>query len=349
MQKIYYKVADRHDEQINAFKNRYEFVSEEQIKAVFSENWYEVESLEKSNSWWTAHIIYYAKIRWRSSRLIFRSNSWKKWWFNTPEIVMLSEKIITDIVATLWVKTNKILHVDISRKVFPFDYQIEEELVWVDPEKYIDNQGHFLDNMEDYDRLSYELWQNIAKYSEIKFTWFWLFDEKEIIKWNIIWTNTSFYDYITTNIDIHLRFLLVNKIVDNETLCKIISVFENHKELINDCEPCLVHHDLADHNLIYSTESKWLWAIFDWEAMILGDPMLDMWSCPTWWTHYSRKEKLIEWYKSIKKLPNNYETRMDLYELRTWLWKIMFAIRMDFDKILLESWVKKMNVVLQKF
>ena len=142
MKNIYYKVADRSDEQINSFENRYELISIKEIKEVFEINWYNVETLEKSNSWWTAHIIYYAKIVWRNDRLVFRPNSWEKWWFSSPEIVMLSEKIITDIVGTLWVKTNKILYVDISRKNFPFDYQIEEELIWVDPERYIDKNNN---------------------------------------------------------------------------------------------------------------------------------------------------------------------------------------------------------------
>ncbi len=349
MQKKYYKVADRPDSQIEAFKNRYDFVSEDEIKNVFLKNWYEVESLEKSSSWWTAHLIYYAKIVWKKDRLVFRSNSWDKWGFIKPEIVMLSEKLITDKVLEIWVSTNKILFVDISRKYFPFDYQIEEELLWVDPEKYIDNYSKFLGKKEDYDKLSYELWQSVAKYSDIKFNWFWLFDEDKIISWDIEWIDSNFYDYITTNLEEHLSFLLVNNVIDKNIFDRILGIYKYHKDLINDCESCLIHHDLADHNLTYDVDKKWLWAIFDWEAMVLWDSMLDLWSCPTWETHYPRKNLLVQWYKSIKKLPDNYETRMNLYELRTWIWKIMFSIKMNFDKKLLNSWINSMNTVLKEF
>lgn len=349
MKDIYYKVADRSDEQINSFKNRYELVSKEDIIKVFNINWYTVESLKKSSSWWTAHIIYYIKIVWRNTRLVFRSNSWKEWWFNKPEVVMLSEKIITDIVRTLWVKTNNIIHVDISRKDFSFDYQIEEELIWVDPEIYLNEDENFIDTKENYDTLSYELWQSIAKYSELKFDWFWLLNEDKILKWKVEWTNNNFYDYITTNLNLHLNFLFDNKVIDNYLLIKVINIFQNNKNVINNCESCLIHHDLADHNLIYDTDSKWLWAIFDWEAMVLGDPMLDLWSCPTWETHYERKEILIEWYKSIKKLPEDYKLRMNLYELRTLIWKIMFSIRMNFDKKVIEKRIFNMKSVINKF
>jgi len=66
----------------------------------------------------------------------------------------------------------------------------------------------------------------------------------------------NFYDYITTNLDIHLKFLPDNNVITSEVLDKIINIFESHKDMINNCESCLVHHDLADHNIIYNTEKK---------------------------------------------------------------------------------------------
>lgn len=108
---------------------------------------------------------------WHDKELVFRSNSWELGWFKTPEVVMLTEKIVTEIVNAKWIKTNKILHCDISREHFPFDYQIEEKLIWVDSEGYLNSDWEFLDSKEDYDRLSFELWQYIAKYSNITFKW----------------------------------------------------------------------------------------------------------------------------------------------------------------------------------
>jgi len=35
MKQIYYKVADRPDEQINAFKNRHDLITEDEIKKSF--------------------------------------------------------------------------------------------------------------------------------------------------------------------------------------------------------------------------------------------------------------------------------------------------------------------------
>ena len=345
---IYYAVADRSPEQIAAFSERYDYISQKQIKSIFSHNGYSVLRMKKSKSWGTAHLVYFVDCKKEETkqRLVFRANAGEKGGFLKPEITMLSEKIITDAVRALWVATNNILHVDISRDNFPFDYQIEELLVWEDPERYLDDSGRFLWGKEAYDQMSYELWQAIAKYSTIKYAGYWIFDQEALKNGNIVWKHQDFYSYITTNLEIHLEALVWYGVIDTVKKQEILHIFQKHRDLINDCESCLVHHDLADHNIMYDPEKKWLGGIFDWEAMVLGDPMLDLGSCPTWGTHYPRKDLLIEGYKSIQQLPDDYELRMDLYELRTLIWKAMFVIRMNFWDEAKNSKIKKMNKVL---
>jgi len=348
-QNIYYTVADRSDEQINSFLHRYDYVSQEQIETIFKIHWYNLECIEKSESWWTAHIVYFVIISERKERLVFRANWWEKWGFHSPEFTMLSEKIVTDTLSLLWIPSNIILHVDISRKLVPFDYQIEKELLWIDPELYIDEKWFFSGTQQDYDQLSFELWSMIAQYSNIIYSWYGLPKEELLCEWKIIWSYNTFYEYITTNLKEHLSYLIEKWFISTDEWEKIIQIFKNHKDRINDCDSCLVHHDLADHNIIFNPQwkNKLVW-IFDWEAMVVGDPMLDLWSCPTWWTHFERKEKLIEWYKSVKSLPYDYEIRMNLYELRTWIWKLMFVHRMKFDNSVIEACKKWLRNVFLK-
>jgi hypothetical protein len=262
---------------------------------------------------------------------------------------MFWEKLITDLVSDVWVETNRILQVDISRKVYPFDYQIEEKLTWVDPEIYIDERWNFLDWKGAYDKISFALWQAIARYSNLKFTNFWLPDESEILKWNIIWKNRTFYEYITTNLEEHLIFLREHWVISKKEFDKVLRIFTLNESVINDCDSCLVHHDLADHNLTYDTINKWLWAIFDWEAMVLWDPMLDLWSCPTWNTHFPRKDLLIKGYSSIKLLPLNYELKMNLYELRTRIWKMKFLVQLNNPKEPVNPQINAFEELLKRF
>jgi hypothetical protein len=351
MEKIYYRVADRPESQIEAFKNRYALVWESEIKDVFESLGYKVFGIEKSRSWWTSHIIYYVETRknWEEKTLVFRGNSWEKWGFQKPEVIMLWEKLVTDLVLSTWVVTNRILQVDISRKEVPFDYQIEEKLFWIDPEIYIDENGNFLGWQKNYDKMSFELWQAIAKYSSLEFEKFWLPEETEILKWKIVWTCNTFYEYIYINLHSHLMYLLAKWTISKEEFVKVLCIFKTNKVVINNCKPSLVHHDLADHNLTYDTLENWLWAIFDWEAMVLWDSMLDLWSCPTWNTHFPRKELLIKWYASIKPLPVDYELRMNLYELRTRIWKMKFLVQLNNLKEPVEPQVKAFKDLLNKF
>ena len=87
----------------------------------------------------------------------------------------------------------------------------------------------------------------------------------------------------------------------------------------------LIHHDLADHNIMFKNSK--ITGIFDWEACCIGDPVLDLASCPTWKTHFPREQKLIEGYTSVTSLPNHFVEKMRIYKLRTMLWKMVFAIR----------------------
>jgi fructosamine-3-kinase len=67
--------------------------------------------------------------------------------------------------------------------------------------------------------------------------------------------------------------------------------------------------------------------VFDWEAMVVGDPVLDLASCPTWKTLYPREQKLLDGYQSIKSLPDNFELKKNIYKLRTILWKTVYCHR----------------------
>jgi aminoglycoside phosphotransferase (APT) family kinase protein len=88
-----------------------------------------------------------------------------------------------------------------------------------------------------------------------------------------------------------------------------------------------VHYDLADHNIMF--EGARITALFDWETAVSGDPVLDLASCPTWRTHYPREKKLVEGFTSVSNLPDFFEEKMNLYRLRTMLWKIVYVIRMN--------------------
>lgn len=320
MADIYYAVAHRDQKEIDSFKGRYEAFDQSVIPSLFKESLnLEVTSVSRSTSWGSSHVVYFVTVKGSKNPLVFRANLG----FNKkPEAVMKVEQLICLQVEKRRVPTNKVLYVDISRKSYPFDFQIQECLVGSDIE------NNFKGTRQEYDRLSYDLGTYIAMYSQIKFDKFGMFDEHEANHNNLRGTKKTFYEYLTLCLEEDLLYLVNAEVVSSQVRSNIIKVFEEHKPLINTLtQGSLVHHDLADHNIFYDKNK--ITGIFDWEAAVSGDPILDLASCPTWRTFYPREEKLIEGYKSIMPLPEFFNEKMNIYRLRTMLWKIVYAIRMD--------------------
>ena len=335
MKHIYYKVAHRPQAEIDSFKDRYRRFEVALIPGIFqSALGFKVVKFTPSESWGTSHVVYIVNVKNAAQPLILRANTG----FGHPETVMLTEKLITNKVARLGVPTNKILYADISRHKYQFDFQIQEMLQGQDLE------NHFTGSEESYDALSFELGGLIAKIHQIKLSGFGLFDEAATLKGILQGIHTSFYDYVMVCLESDLRYLFDAQVLSRTQLKSIAKLFVDYRTIIAVKQGVLVHHDLADHNIMYQEDR--ITGIFDWEAAVVGDPVLDLASCPTWKTHYPREEKLLEGYKRLAKLPEHFTEKMNIYRLRTMLWKTVFAIRMN---ILSESRRQKFSAALKPF
>ncbi len=338
MTDIYYTVAHRSQEEIDSFKSRYDTFDVALISPIFKDSLnFTVINSKPSTSWGSSHIIYFVKVKERQDSLVFRANLG----FNKkPEAVMKVEQLICREVEKVSVPTNKVLCVDISRNKYSFDFQIEECLVGSDIE------NNFKGTKVDYDKMSFDLGKYIATYSQIQYEKFGMFDAKEANKDRLIGTKNTFHDYIITCLDDDLAYLVTSNVVTDEKRKKIKDLFEEYKPIINDIKRgSLVHHDLADHNIFFDGKDT-ITGIFDWEAAVVGDPILDLASCPTWRTFYPREDILVEGYKTIAQLPDNFKEKMNIYRLRTMLWKIVYAIRMN---ILNETRKQKFYEALKPF
>ncbi|MBU1085845.1 MAG: phosphotransferase [Candidatus Beckwithbacteria bacterium] len=319
MSDIYYPVAHRLQEEIDSFKTRYDNFDTSLIPKIFIESLkLTVIDFKPSKSWGSSHLIYFVTVKEKREPLVLRANLG----FNrNPETVMVIEKLITEKVTKLGVPTNTVIYADVSRKKFPFDFQIQEVLQGKDPEIY------FKGSKADYNKISFDLGIKIAKLTKLKFKKFGRFNEKSAINGKLIGTKNSFFDYITVCLDDDIRYLVKAKVINNNKSKIIRQLFDQHKAIINLDQGSLIHHDLADHNITF--QGTKVTGIFDWETAVIGDPVLDLASCPTWRTFYPREEKLIKGYQTITDLPDNFKEKMNIYRLRTMLWKIVYAIRMD--------------------
>lgn len=317
MSDIFYPVAHRSDEEIAALKLRYETFDENLIPSMIrrSINMTAV-SWNKPESWSTSHVIYIVTVKERQRPVVIRANiGWGK-----PETYMAVEKLITDKVATIGVPVNRILYVDVSREFYPFDYQIQDMLDGSDIE------GNFHGNRVDYDQISFDLGASVATWGVLEYEKFGRVDESLALKGILCGTKDSMYDYMIVRLDQDLRFLVDACVVTIDIANRIRKLFEVHKPVMQVKRGTLVQYDLADHNIMFDG-GKTITGIFDWEAAVIGDPMLDLASAPTWKTFYPREQKMIDGYKSVRDLPNFFKEKIHIYRLRTMIWKMVYAIR----------------------
>ena len=335
MSDIFYPVAHRSQEEIDALKMRYETFDDGLIPRLVKDSvGLTATTWMKPATWGTSHVTYIVSVKERERPVVLRANNGPK----EPETYMIVEKMITDEVATLGIPVNRILFVDISRKTYPFDYQIQEGLEGKDIE------DNFHGTREDYDQMSFDLGRYIAMWGDLSFKNFGRF---RVNPTGILLEGSkqSMYEYILVRLDEDIRFLVDHGVFDAKKADAVRKLFDARKAVMSCPVGTLVHYDLADHNIMFDGQNS-ITGIFDWEAAVVGDPILDLASCPMWKTHYPREKKLIEGYKSIRDLPNFFKEKMDIYRLRTMLWKMVYAIRAG---ILNEDRKKKFDAALVPF
>ncbi len=316
MNDIYYRHAHRSQEEIDIVAKRFELFDVSWIPKIFKQALgLTAVSWVRPDSYGTIHVIYKVTVKEKSKQFLLRANSN----IPVPEIEMKLEQVITERVAPLDVPVNHILHVDISRKAFPFDFQIQEVLAGADLE------DHFSGSKDEYDRMSFALGQYVARFGVLQFEGFGRFDEHQVKKGTPVGTKKSFPDYIEVCLDDDLRFIADSDIITVKTATSLRKLFDQYRPMMDIPKGSLVHHDLADHNFMHVDDH--ITGIFDWENAVVGDPVLDLASCPTWTTHYPREEKLLEGYRSVRSLPDHFIEKMQIYRLRTMIWKMVFALR----------------------
>lgn len=333
---IYYAVAHKPQDELDAQKLRYENFETSYIPKIFKDVLsLEVKDWKQATSYGTSHIIFFVRFKNSEKELILRTNTG---FSDIPEAVMQVEKLVTDQVAALGVPTNRILHVDISRKTYPFDFQIQEVLEGKDLE------DNYAGSKEAYDKMSFAIGTYVATYQQLTYPLFGLFDKNAVAKNQLQGTKKTFYEYVTVKLDSDLEYLVKADVISRNAAKQIAKLFEEHKPIINIKQGSLLHHDLADHNIMFKNNR--ITGLFDWENCCVGDPILDIASCPTWKSHYPREEKLIESYRSVVDLPEHFQEKKDIYLLRTMLWKMVFAIR---SGILNDARKQRFYTTLERF
>jgi hypothetical protein len=314
MQKYHYTGggANRTPEEIDKLKKKYELFDKSYLHDIFKSVLnLEIKDIKMPMNSSLPHVTYVVSFE-NHADLFYRGNlGWDE-----PEIQLEKEKLIADLALANGVLANKVVYVDISRKKYPFDFQIQEIINGLDAEVVFEG------TQKDYDSYSFDLGVQIAKLSSINLEKFGHFEESMILQKELVGEVDTFSDYINLELVEQLETIAKSGYISKSTGDKILKVFENARGYVDKSKSSLVHYDLADHNLRYDPKTYKISAIFDWEASVSGDCLLDLASCPTWKTLYPRAEKAKEGFLSVVKKPDFFEDKLNLYRLRTIVWKV---------------------------
>lgn len=214
----------------------------------------------------------------------------------------------------------KIIFIDISRSIAPFDYEITEFI-----------KGDTIHDLSLNKKINplilIELGKTVAKFHKMETRKFGFFQLDKIIKNDFGYGKYNFWrTYILKNLDNHLSFCLKTKIINQEIKEKILWLFKFYGKFLENINPVLLHGDLTNRN-IFVKKNKII-CIIDWEDCLSGDPIFDIAYYGTGSFHHKEWfTAFIQGYTKINSLPRDFFIRYWLYFLRISLAKAVVRYR----------------------
>lgn len=214
--------------------------------------------------------------------------------------------------------------VDSSRTQYPFAYQLIEYIDYPDLNQY--NKKKFMNITS----IMTQLGRLIAQWQSIHTTGYGFFCV-DFLKRNgcLKGLHSNYSDYFMLNLDQHLNFLTKHGFFTQNKSNEIMNVILGHISLLEIDTGCIVHKDIALWNLL-GTEDR-IKSVIDWSDVISGDPTDDISLIACFHDGYEVLS-LIEGYKEIKVLPDNFEQRFWLHLLRNMIVKAVIRVGADYFK-----------------
>lgn len=276
-------------------------------KSFFQSNYFSLKSTGGQGN----HITY--KADFEGKQYFFRIE-------NGPEKddYMEVETGLCSMLNEMGIPAPEIFAMDSSRQNYPFAYQIMEFIDSPDLNKLY-KEGNL-----NVPAIMQQTGRFIARWQDIPTNGFGFFHTKTLREKDCLkGLCTTYAEYFNTNLSRHLDFLVEKEFIDRAKVKQITDIITEHLSLLNIPKGCLVHKDIALWNMLGDTNQ--IKSIIDWDDTISGDPTDDisLMAC-----FHSGEEilTLIEGYKEVKELPQNFEVRFWLHLLRNMIFKAVIRV-----------------------
>lgn len=217
------------------------------------------------------------------------------------------ERLASLTANNIGVPTYKTYYVYDQRKEFDFDFMIIERL----PGKTMQELWPINDQLDK--KLVYETGKYMAMIHQVETKNYGFFDNKIAKNENkLVGQYKEFYEHIFSGLDNNLKFLVDQKVINNQQGKSVEKILFNNKGLMKT-KAVLIHNDIADWNqIVYKNHIS---GMIDWDECFSGDPVCDFaqWSL---FFDEKRMRNLISGYQEVTKLPDNFSEKMHVYNIR---------------------------------
>ena len=231
---------------------------------------------------------------------------------------MLVETEVIRRVRELGVPTPKIFEVDVTRKEYPFAYQLME--------KFSDSDINFIykEGRLETSSIMRQLGGHIATWQSITANGFGPFNTIELSESGRLEAlHKTYQEYYYLNLDRHLDYLVSENFITGLLADEIRKAISSASACLELSKGCLVHKDIAFWNLIGRPDS--IVSVIDWDDTIMGDPVDDL-SLMACYHSWSELEPLFDGYTEVRPLPDNFEIRFWLHLLRNMIFKAVIRV-----------------------
>ena len=213
-------------------------------------------------------------------------------------------------------------HIDLSREVVPFDFQVGDESPGRPLAALNDDEPRFRLRLRDLGRL-------VARVHSHPIAGYGLLDARPIAAGGGpprgIWD--AWPEYLRVNLAAHVDSCVRAGDLTGAGAVAFLSALERHAAGLDVPGGVLLHGDLGSHNVL--TDGDRLLALIDWEDALAGDPVYDV----AFWATFQPPERhaaFLAGYREVRPLPDDFPVRFWLYFVRILLAKAVHRRRFGY-------------------
>ena len=235
---------------------------------------------------------------------------------------MLAEQAAMDLAARNGVNVPRLFACDVSMSRHPIRYQIFEYIPFPDLNKH--DQARTLDR----GAVGQQVGTILARLHDIELDGFGFFDTAKLAaSGQIRGLDASARDYFRKCLCTHLGYLQDVSFLSIGEVRQIERLFDRYDHLLDLDGGRMLHRDMAFWNLVGSPTE--VMAVVDWDDVVVGDPSDDLaivrcfYDDDVW-------VPLLESYRRLRPLSEDFDGRVSLYLTRNMLWKAMIRHYMGY-------------------